>query len=248
MVFFSVGAAVLAVSGWLLWSSPRREDRGHAAGGGLALAALLVWAWLVAFHAPLEQVQGLVQKIFYVHVPCVIPAYLGFVLTAVAGVGFLRTRHEHWDRLAAASAEVGVVFCSLILATGPIWAKPVWGHWWVWDLRLTSTLILWFIYLAYLLLRGFAFGSDTARTFTAVYGIAGSAAIPFVYFAVDLARGDTLHPSNPAREGLPAAMSQTLGVGMVAFVLVFGYLTARRLAVARLESELSESSDRRAVG
>ncbi|MCE2392323.1 MAG: cytochrome c biogenesis protein CcsA [Proteobacteria bacterium] len=243
-----VGGAVLAVSGWLVWLSRGREHRGHSVAGLLALAALLLWAWMVAFHAPVERAQGLVQKIFYVHVPCVIPAYLGFGLTALAGIGFLRSRNESWDRLAAASAEVGVVFCSLILATGPIWAKPVWGHWWVWDLRLTSTLVLWFIYLAYLLLRGFAFGSDTARTFTAVYGIVGTAAIPFVYFAVDLARGDTLHPSNPAREGLPAAMSETLGAGMVAFVLVFGFLTARRLAAARLESDLLEASERSPVG
>ena len=240
MVSLAVGATTLAVAAWLLWQVPERERPGHAVAGGLALAALLAWAWMVAFYAPVERVQGPVQKIFYLHVPCVLPAYLGFVLTAVAGAGFLRTRRESWDRLAASAAEVGVVFCSLIIATGPLWAKPVWGHWWVWDLRLTATLVLWFIYVAYLLLRGFAFGSDGARAFAAVYGIAGTAAIPFVYFAVDLARGDTLHPSNPAREGLPAAMSHTLGVGMVAFLLAFGFLAARRLAAAKLEAESPE--------
>jgi heme exporter protein C len=209
--------------------------------GWLALATLAVWLWMVFFFAPIEAVQGLVQKIFYVHVPCWPPAYLGFVLTAVGGIGFLATRSDGWDRLAQSAAEVGIVFCTLGLITGPLWAKPVWGHWWVWDLRLTATLVLWFIYVAYLFLRAFAFGSDPARTFAAVYGIAGTAMIPFVYYAVDLARGATLHPTNPAREGLPPEMAWTLLVGIAAFLLVFGHLVARRVEVARLDA-LAESA------
>jgi len=106
----------------------------------------------------------------------------------------------------------------------------------VWDLRLTTTLMLWFIYVAYLFLRSFAFGSDTARTFAAIYGIAGIAAIPFVYFAVDLAQGSTMHPSNPSREGLPSEMGQTVGAGMVAFIWVFAWLVARRLELAALQA------------
>jgi heme exporter protein C len=202
--------------------------------GWLALVAILVWLGMVVFLAPIEKVQGLVQKIFYVHVPCWPPAYLGFILTALGGVGFLSTRRESWDRLALSGAEVGIVFCTLGLITGPIWAKPVWGHWWVWDLRLTTALVLWFIYVAYLFLRTFAFGSDTARTLAAVYGIAGTLMIPFVYMAVDLARGATLHPSNPVREGLPAAMGWTLLAGIVAFLLLFTHLVSRRMEVARL--------------
>jgi heme exporter protein C len=204
--------------------------------GPLALVSIAVWLAMVAFVAPIEQVQGVVQKIFYVHVVCIAPTYLGFLLAAVGGIGFLRTRSAAWDRLALSGAEVGVVFCTLILVVGPIWAKPVWGHWWVWDLRLTSTLVLWFIYVAYLFLRAFALGSDPARTFAAVYGIAGTLAIPFVYYAVDLAGGSTLHPSNPAREGLPPAMAWTALVGIGAFLVVFAYLVARRLDVARLEA------------
>jgi heme exporter protein C len=210
----------------------------------LTLVALLIWLAMVIFYAPLERTQGVVQKIFYVHLPCVVPAYLGFLLTAIGGIGFLHTRKEAWDRLAASGAEVGVVFCSLILITGPIWAKPVWGHWWVWDLRLTSTLVLWFIYVAYLFLRAFVIGSDPTRTFASVYGIVGTAAIPFVYYAVDLAGGSAMHPSNPVREGLPEAMAVTLVGGMVAFVLVFAYLTARRIEVARLEAVALERATR----
>lgn len=206
--------------------------------------ALLIWLGMVIFYAPLERTQGVVQKIFYVHIPCVVPAYLGFLLTAVGGIGFLRTRKEPWDRLAASGAEVGVVFCTLILVTGPIWAKPVWGHWWEWDLRLTSTLVLWFIYVAYLFLRAFVIGSDPTRAFASAYGIVGTAAIPFVYYAVDLARGSTMHPSNPVQEGLPGSMAATLVGGMVAFVLVFAYLTARRIEVARLEAVALERATR----
>lgn len=208
--------------------------------GVLALLALALWLYMVAAVAPVEKIQGVVQKIFYAHVPCWPPAYLGFVLTAVGGIGYLATRREHWDRLALAAAEVGVFFCTLGLVTGPLWAKPVWGVWWVWDLRLTSTLILWFIYVAYLFLRSFAYGSDPARTFASIYGILGTALIPFVYFAVDLAQGSTLHPSNPAREGLPAGMGSTILAGMAAYVLMFCYLGARRLEVAQLEAAEEE--------
>jgi len=225
-------------TGWIVWLSRDPEARVASARavGAAAWVVIALWLWLVVYYAPIEQVQGIVQKIFYVHIPAIIPMYLGFVLTAVGGIGYLRTRDDRWDQLAIAGAEVGVIFCSLMLVVGPIWAKPVWGHWWVWDLRLTSTLVLWFIYVAYLFLRGLAFGSDAAKTFTSVYGIVGTAAIPFVYFAVDLAQGSTMHPSNPAREGLPPAMGQTVGAGMVAFVLVFAWLVARRMEVAALEA------------
>jgi len=238
MVSALVMLTVVLATGWLIWFSRDIEARavGARSVGAAAAAVLALWLGMVIFYAPIEQVQGIVQKIFYVHIPAIIPTYLGFALTAVGGVGFLRTRDDRWDQLAIAGAEVGVVFCSLMLIVGPIWAKPVWGHWWVWDLRLTSTLILWFIYVAYLFLRGLAFGSDAAKTFTSVYGIVGTAAIPFVYFAVDLAQGSTMHPSNPAREGLPAEMGRTAGAGLVAFVLVFAWLAARRMEVAALEA------------
>ena len=181
--------------------------------------------------------------IFYVHVPILPPAYLVFVLTAVGGIGFLRTRREYWDRLAISGAEVGVVFCTLILVSGPIWAKPAWGHWWVWDLKLTSTVLLWFTYVAYLFLRGLTFGSDTARTFAAIYGIVGTVGIPFNYFAVEIARGATMHPSSP-RESLPAEMVVTILAGLFAFLALFAWLLARRIEVAGLEAPLASTETR----
>jgi heme exporter protein C len=220
------------------------EDRVIGSGRFFGMASLVlvpVWLAMIVFVAPVEAVQGIVQKIFYVHVACILPAYLGFILTAVGGIGFLSTRREEWDRLARAGAEVGVLFTTFFLIVGPLWAKPVWGHWWVWDLRLTLTLVLWFIYVAYLFLRAFTVGSDAARNFASVYGIAGTAVIPFVYYAVELARGSTMHPSNPASEGLPAGMAQTALVGLAAFVAVFGMLLALRLEVARLEAAADEA-------
>ena len=205
--------------------------------GPLALVALAAWFGMVIFYAPIEKAQGIIQKIFYVHVPCWIPAYLGFFVTAVSGGFYLATRRESWDRLAASAAEIGVLFCTLGLLSGPLWAKPAWGHWWVWDLRLTTTLVLWFVYVAYLFLRAFALGSDAARNFAAIYGIAGTVAVPFVVYAVDLAKGSTLHPRDPAEQGLPVEMAWTLRAGMFAFFLVFVHLTGRRLEVARLEAE-----------
>ena len=212
-----------------------RIIRSARATGPLALFALGLWLGMVLL-VPEERVQGVVQKIFYVHVPCVPPAYLGFVVAALGGIGFLGSRREAWDRLALAGAEVGVLFTTLVLLVGPLWAKPVWGHWWVWDLRLTLTLLLWFVYVAYLFLRAFAFGSDPGRTFAAIYAIAGTLVIPFNYFAVELARGSTMHPGNPISEGLPPAMGWTLSAGLVAFLVLFAYLLARRLEVARLEA------------
>ena len=207
--------------------------------GPIALVSLGLWLGM-AFNAPIDRTQGVVQKILYAHVPCWLPAYLGFALTAVGGIGFLATRDERWDRLALSSAEVGVLFCTLGLLTGPIWAKQAWGHWWVWDLRLTTALVLWFIYVAYLFLRSFALGSDAARTLASVYGILGTAMIPFVYYAVDIAGGATLHPENPARHGMPAAMGWALIAGLAGFAALFLYLVARRLEVARLEALVLE--------
>ena len=229
-------ALILAAVAWFA-SDEERAIRSARVTGPLALLLLAGWLGLVVFYAPNEATQGVVQKILYVHVPPIPAAYLGFVLTAIAGVGYLRTHREGWDRLAIASAEVGVVFCTLNILSGPIWAKPIWGHWWVWDLRLTSVLVLWFIYVAYLFLRALALGSDAARTFASVYGILGTAGIPFVYYAVDLARGDTLHPENPWRHETPVEMTITLLAGFVAFITLFCYLAARRLEIARLEAD-----------
>jgi heme exporter protein C len=243
MVSAGVMLSVVAALAWLLWVAADVDARIATARwvGLFALALVPIWLLLVAYYAPIEAVQGIIQKIFYVHIPAIIPTYFGFILSGIGGILYLRSRQERWDSLAAAGAEVGVVFCTLMLVVGPIWAKPAWGQWWAWDLRLTMTLILWFIYVAYLFLRSFAFGSDTARTYTAVYGIAGVAAIPFVYFALDLAQSATMHPTNPAKEGLPPEMGRTVGVGMITFIWIFAWLVAKRCELGQLHARVLQS-------
>jgi len=202
----------------------------------LAVCALL-WAWFV-WQAPIDSMQGPIQKILYVHVPCVLGAYLGFALTALSGAAYLWRRDERFDRLSAASAEVGVFFCTLVLLTGPIWAKGTWGRWWTWDLRLTLTLLLYLVYVSYLLLRSFTEGSERAARFAAVYAIAGLAVIPLNYFAIDLAGGRTVHPENLERGSLGAGMGAPFALGMLTALAAFAYLLVRRLEVGTLRAEL----------
>jgi heme exporter protein C len=205
--------------------------------GALLAACTLLWAWLV-WRAPIDSMQGPIQKILYVHVPCVLGAYLGFALTAAASGVYLWRRSEHADRFAAAAAEVGVFFCTLVLLTGPIWAKGTWGRWWTWDLRLTLTLLLYLIYVSYLLLRSFTEGSERAARFSAVYAIVGLAVIPLNYWAIDLAGGRTVHPENLERGSLGAGMGAPFALGMLTAVAAFAYLLVRRLEVGTLRAEL----------
>ncbi len=208
-------------------------------GAALALSAAL-WAYFV-YSAPLDRMQGVIQKILYVHVPCWFAAYAGFALTALCGALYLWKNDERFDRVAIAGAEVGVIFCTLGLVTGPIWAKGTWGHWWAWDPRLTVTLVLWFIYLAYLLLRSFSEGSARTARFAAVYGIAGLAAVPLNYFAIELFGGAAMHPDNLERGSLGAGMGAPFAWGVVTGVLAFAHLVARRveLEIRRLAARSS---------
>jgi heme exporter protein C len=196
--------------------------------GALLLALLLASAWLVA-TAPVDALQGVIQKILYVHVPCAFAAYLGFVLTGVGGALYLLRGEERFDRLALSAAEVGVVFCTLNIATGPIWGRGTWGHWWVWDPRLTVTLLLWFIYLAYLLLRSFTEGSERTARFAAVYGIVGTLTIPLNYYAIELFGNAALHPDNLERGSLGAGMGWPFLAGVVTALTAFVHLLLLRL-------------------
>jgi heme exporter protein C len=201
---------------------------------GLLVVGLTVgWLWTVV-QAPLDDVQGVVQKILYVHPPCAFAAYAGFVITAVGSALYLWRREEQWDRLAASAAEVGVLFGALMIATGPIWARATWGKWWSWDLRLTLTLLLFLVYLSYLLLRSFTEGSDRTARFAAVYAIAGLAIIPLNYFAIDLAAGRSIHPENLERGSLGEGMGLPFLAGTLTILAAFVHLLARRIEVARL--------------
>ena len=207
--------------------------------GWLLLALVVLFAFLV-IQAPEDRTQGVIQKILYVHVPTVLGAYLGFIVTALAGAFYLWRDEERWDRLAASAAEVGVVFCTLVLLVGPLWARGTWGRWWTWDLRLTLTLLLWFVYVAYLLLRSFTEGGPRSARFASVYGMAGLVVIPLNYFAIELAAGRSMHPENLEGQSLGAGMGLPFAVGMLTAGVAFLWLLALRVRIAALRARVEE--------
>jgi heme exporter protein C len=214
----------------------------------LVMAALLAVAGAyirVIWFTPVELRQGAAQKIFYIHLPAALAAFLAFGLVAVAGLLYLWLRDERLDRFAESSAEVGVVFTTVVLVSGPLWGKPVWGTWWTWDARLTSTLFLWFIYVGYLVLRG-AIDSPTLRArYSAILGALGALLIPFIHLSVYLFR--TLHPRpiilKPDRPSLPAEMLTTMMFALVAFTLLYVAFVRARYRLARERDYLSLEAD-----
>jgi heme exporter protein C len=207
--------------------------------GGLTLAGLVAGLVMAFGVAPREATQGNVQRIMYLHVPSVWVAYLAFGVVLVASVVYLVRRAEAADRLAHASAEVGVLFTGITIATGSIWGKPTWGTWWTWDARLTTVSILFVMYLGYLLLRGMIEDRARGARFAAVLGIVAAFNIPLVHFSVLWWR--TLHqpPSlmKPGSAAMPDVIKYALFVNSAAFTLLYVYFLTRRARVLRLEAE-----------
>jgi heme exporter protein C len=193
--------------------------------------------YLVFIYVPTEKHTGIIQRIFYFHVPVAWVGFLAFFVTFVASIGYLRRREMKWDAVAAASAEVGVIFTTLVLITGPIWAGPVWGVWWTWDARLTTSLVLWLIYVAYLLVRRLASEPSRGAAFSAVIGIIGFIDVPLVFLTVSLWR--TQHPGTIVFEGgLTPPMLLTLLVCLAAFTVLYAVLAVRGARLKRLEAEV----------
>jgi heme exporter protein C len=186
------------------------------------------------FLARPDRVQGDAARIVYFHVPMAWVAFLAFFVVLVASVAYLRTRHERWDRLGRASAEVGVVFTTLVLVTGSIWGYPIWGTWWSWDPKLTTTLILWFLYLGYLMLRSYAEPPRGPR-YAAILGIVGFVDVPIVYQASVWWR--TLHPSPVLGPEASSQSTDIIGLllfSLVAFTLLYAFLVRVRMEVEQL--------------
>jgi heme exporter protein C len=207
--------------------------------GWLAAVALATGLVMGFGVAPREVTQGTVQRIMYLHVPSVWVAYLAFVVVAVASLVYLITRNAGADRLAAASAEAGVIFTGITIASGSIWGKPTWGTWWTWDARLTSVAILFVMYLGYLLLRAMIDDHERASRYAAVLGIVAALDIPLVHFSVLWWR--TLHqpPSliKPGTPTMPTAILVALLVNFAAFTLLYAYFVSKRVALLRREAE-----------
>ena len=204
----------------------------------VCLAAVYVRA--LAF-TPVERLQGPAQKIYYLHVPAAIWTETAMVLVGVASIFFLFLKDPRLDRFAEASAEVGIVFGSIVLTTGPIWGKPIWGTWWTWDARLTLTLLLFLMYVGYLLLRGAVTDPGLRARYAAVVGICGMCLVPFVHLSVYMF--PTLHPQpivlKPSAPSLPGAMLATLAFSFLVFtVLYVGFVTQRyALSLLREQAE-----------
>lgn len=205
-------------------------------GRAVTVVALLLLAGVyvraLAF-TPLERFQGAAQKIFYLHVPAAWSAMLAMGLVGLASVLYLLLKDARFDRFAAASAEVGTAFCVVMLTTGPLWARPVWGTWWTWDARLTLTLFLFFLYIGYLLLRQAVTDPGARARYSAVLGICGTVLLPFIHLSVYLFR--TLHPQpivlKPSAPSLPGVMLVTLLYSFGVFTLLYVGFVMQRYAV-----------------
>ena len=218
--------------------------------GMAALAALAASAVLSLAVAPPDAVQGDVQRLMYVHVPAAWLAYLSFLVVFVASIAYLRTGRIRWDRFAAASAEIGVVFTALAIALGALWGKPVWGTWWTWDPRLTTTAVLLLIYLGYLAVRRITDDPKRRARWSAVLGIVGFVDVPIVHLSVvwwrSLHQGPTvLRLGGPEIHG---SMLAALLVGVAAFTLAYAYLMTLRLRVGRLEEGAARGALSRTLG
>ena len=210
---------------------------------GLATLVFIVAGLYMAFlYAQTEVNMGLVYRIFFFHLGSVAAGFFAIVLVAVAGIAYLRTNSRAWDRIAEASAEIGVVFCVIALVTGSIWARPIWGVWWTWDPRLTSFLILFLIYVAYLMLRASARDDPRVARFSAVFGIIGAVNVPIVIMSARVWRAisPVLFQENAQgiTFGLTPQMVQTLLVCIIAYLLLFFYLLAHRVRLEELRDDL----------
>ena len=224
-------------------AAPRIVRRGLLICAVALLGLAGVYALAIGY-APVEARQGLAQKIFYLHVPAAWSALLSFSMVGISSALYLWLKDARLDRFAASSAEVGVAFSAVMLTTGPIWAKPIWGTWWTWDARLTLTLFLFFLFIGYLALRAALVDPAERARFSAVVGILGMLLVPFIHLSVYLFR--TLHPQpivlKPSAPSLPPEMLETLLTSMAVFTVLYVGLVTARYGIA-LAEEAREAAD-----
>ncbi len=210
--------------------------------GGAAALVLTTGLYVGLAVVPPDAVQGEVQRIMYLHVPSIVTAYLAFAVVFCASLLYLWKRDLRYDAVAVSSAEIGVLFTGITLATGSIWGKPTWGVWWTWDARLTLTAILFTIYVGYLMLRAFAEEPQAGARYGAVLAIVGFLDIPLNHMAVQWWR--TLHqPSSILRPGGPSVASVMLvplAINFAGLVLLYTYLLLERIRLERVRRRTAE--------
>ena len=207
---------------------------------GASLVAVCVALGLAFFHAPVDRTMGIVQKIFYSHVPAAMAAYAGFTITSVASLLYLLKPSRMWDTAAIAGAEVGLLFCLYVLASGPLWAIKAWGQAWVWDPQLTATFVLFLLYGAYLMLRLFSGQSEGMRKIAASLAVLAFVDIPIIHYAVQQWGG--MHPvvEREGGGGLAPGMKTAFSTSMFAFLLVFALLFWLAFRVRYLQRHLDK--------
>ena len=203
----------------------------------LWLALMVASLYLIFIYVPTEASMGVVQRIFYWHIPLAWNAFLAFFVVFVFSILYLVKREPKWDRVASSSAHIGVVFTTLAIIAGSLWAKPIWGVWWTWDPRLTATLILWLIYVAYMLVRSYVPNSEQGARFGAVIGIVGFLDVPIVALAITL--WPTEHPQPVIFSGgLAPSMLLTLLVSIAAFTVLYVFMLLQRINLKNAQSEV----------
>lgn len=216
---------------WALWLS--------------VTALMFVAIWMVFLYAPEERIMGAPQRIFYFHVPAAIITFASVFLLLGASVAYLWTRDLKWDDLSRASTETALLFCTLVLTTGPLWAKPAWGVWWTWEAKLTTTLVLWVLLAACLMVRGYASNRDQGARLAAVVGIFAAIDIPIIHKATVWWRGQHPVVFAPNSGGsLAPKMLQTFQLSLLVFFLLFALVVALRYRIAALEQRTDAVRER----
>jgi heme exporter protein C len=210
----------------------------------ILLPAIPIALYFAFVYAPTEQVMGEVQRIFYFHVASGWIALLSFFFVFLGGVLYLWKRKPTYDYFAHAACEVGVLFCTIVLITGPIWAKPVWNVWWTWDPRLTSTFILWFIFVAYLLLRASLRHHPSIRTYASVYGIIGFVDVPIVWMSIRWWR--TIHPKviSMGKINMDPEMWTAAKVSFLALLLLYTVFMIYRIRLEKMREKVDSIQER----
>ncbi|UCD78228.1 MAG: cytochrome c biogenesis protein CcsA [Desulfobacterales bacterium] len=208
----------------------------------LTYVMMLLALYTIFIYAPVEKTMGVIQKIFYIHVPAAFLAYLAFFITFLSSILYLFRKDSRWDTVAYCAVETGVIYCTIVLITGPIWAKPVWNVWWTWDPRLTTTLILWFTYVAYLMLRRSVKENQRANL-SAVFGIIGFMNVPITFFSIRLWR--TIHPVIITSQGfnMSRPMKLSLIITFIAFCLLFFSILISKVKLERIKMRIEDINE-----
>ena len=207
---------------------------------------LIIFSWLalnyfVLFVTRIDPYQEMAQKIFYFHVPSAWVAGISYLVVMIAGINYLRTKNNYWDYVGYSSAEIGTIFCSLVLITGPIWATPIWGTSWSWEPRLTTVLIMFLIYLGYFSLRNFGKSLTTIKSISATIGILAFLNVPIIYFSVKFwAEEVQLHPQ-PEMMEQPTDIYYTFLFSLIVFFMIYVYLLKYRIYILKLKSKLENT-------